>query len=331
MSPSNALDDNNDVPQTVGSRLPVGESPFGRIEPSGASYPVEFLMNVKLESEFGSDIPLCDRRIERTNKSDPQTIPEFKRVWGKEFDFKKEDYWLFCVHLHNAEIEIAINGEEPTYATSERNWRNWSERHDPYLDWQNITSISTWAEFNLDYNRYVAVRASKTDNPAITVKGNGHFAALNWVGLFVQNCSDNTNEFVALKTHARVLPKYADRVKDENWFDLNCGSDITGRTITMFPKQLYGTGGKNQETYDKFVTSDPENNLGNVHLDMVKNSVSGHLWLSDLFASFSFFSNISLSARTPQSWDIPTHGMQAENPGLWEFDGLISAFSDIMM
>lgn len=115
--------------------------------PSGASYPVDYIMDVKLTANKGSDIPLYDQRIDGN-------LENLERVWGKEFNFSEEDYWLFRVHLHDAEMEFAIHGHKAASATSKPNLHNISPREEyseesqywPFLK----KEFTVWCEFNLE-------------------------------------------------------------------------------------------------------------------------------------------------------------------------------------
>ncbi|KAH7006400.1 hypothetical protein EDB82DRAFT_473066 [Fusarium venenatum] len=83
----------------------------------GPSHPVDFIINFVLQTSTGTDIPLYSKTLE-VEKKDPDKYPEIKRYEGDRsdvFDSEKEDYWLFYVHFHYAELEIAIGGDEPIY------------------------------------------------------------------------------------------------------------------------------------------------------------------------------------------------------------------------
>ncbi|KAJ5253993.1 hypothetical protein N7524_011173 [Penicillium chrysogenum] len=261
------LADTNEVPKIEDPPEPKEEETSAKTIPSGASYPVDYVMSVKLKVDKGSDIPLYDQRIELTNWPSAWVPPDFKRIEGKEFDSSKEDYWLFCVHLHDAEMDFAIHGKEVAHATSHPNWHNYKDTTEKRVGYMSKKSFdmgrmwrihASWAEFDLEDNRYVAIRAPKMSNPAITVTGYGSLATLSWVGLFVKHSADNMNEFIAVKTSCRLLPEYAKDIKDRAGSEWPIwGADVTSKSITLFPKQLYGTRGNNQETYDKFVTASP--------------------------------------------------------------------------
>ncbi|XEU97688.1 hypothetical protein FSHL1_002974 [Fusarium sambucinum] len=195
----------------------------------GPSYPVDFIMNVELQTSTGTDIPLYNKTLEVDKeyldplKSDlyylfPERYPEIKRCEGDRsdvFDSEKEDYWLFYVHLKYAELEIAIGGEEPIYVTSRANWNTITDKD------EDIHEVKNWAnkEFELSwkygdsYDRFVAVRAPKMDNPAISLRTHGQYGAVHWVGLFTKTGVKNTNHFIAIRTSNRLLPDYAERTK----------------------------------------------------------------------------------------------------------------------
>lgn len=242
--------------------------------PAGAKFPVEYLMRVRLAGTLGSDIPLYDRQV-----GESDLWKEFYPLKGEEFDYAKEDYWIFSVHLHDAEMSIQIGGEDPVLATSAPNWRSVSDFRQTNIGFPETQNsrgqfIIGEARFNLKWQRYVAVRAPKATNPAVTVRGIGHYASLNWVGLFVKRGADDMNEFIALKTNCMLLPQYAKSIEKEPWYDERCGADVTDRFLSMYPKQLYGSDGINQKTYDLFVTQNPSDNLGLKHYLEVMRKVS---------------------------------------------------------
>ncbi|KAE8363433.1 hypothetical protein BDV27DRAFT_7240 [Aspergillus caelatus] len=245
---------------------------------TGAGFPVDYIMDVKLEDYMGSDIPLFDRRF--CNRAGMEETPHLEGCRGTTFNFDTEDYWLFCVHLNLAEMEFAIGGENPAYATSDPNWRNLSDKKDKKLTIQyhevGIFNVPcyTCCEFQLEFDRYVGIRCPKMTNPAITIKANGNHGEVKWVGLFVKSSVDEKNQFVAVKTTNRLLPAYAQRNVRYGWYSDNRGVDVTNdRTITLWPKQLYGTQGNRRDTYKNFVTVDPGNSLGERQLTMVKEKV----------------------------------------------------------
>ncbi|KAJ5555322.1 hypothetical protein N7535_007758 [Penicillium sp. DV-2018c] len=264
--PSSATED---VPAT-NQELPA------ELSTCSAAFPADYIMDVKLDAHMGSDIPLYDRRFWKDNVI-ADDIATFKRQEGDHFDFEKEDYWLFCVHLHDAEMEFAIGGTNAVLATSHPNWRNVSRTTNREIVFFEKGLCFSKAEFMLKWDRYVAVRCPKMTNPAITIKANGNYGAVKWVGLFVKSTADDKNQFIAVKTTNKLLPKYAARNVNYEWYLPDGGVDVTNdRSLTLWPKQLYGTKGNSAATYDKFVTSDPtlHHRIGEVHLEKVNNKVS---------------------------------------------------------
>ncbi|KAE8138884.1 hypothetical protein BDV38DRAFT_243182 [Aspergillus pseudotamarii] len=242
------------------------------------TFPVDYIMDVKLEANLGSDIPLYDRRF--YNERCPDEVPSLKRVNGTTFNLEQEDYWLFCVHLNKAEMEFAIGGENPAYATSHPNWRNLSTKKDrEFVLHHHEVGIfnapcQTWCDFKLDFDRYVGIRCPKMTNPAITIKANGNHGEVKWVGLFVKSSVEEKNEFIAVKTTNRLLPAYAKRNESYEWYSPDRGVDVTNdRCIMLWPKQLYGTKGNRQDTYKQFVTVDPNSPLAARHITRVKERV----------------------------------------------------------
>lgn len=80
----------------------------------------------------------------------------------------------------------------------------------------------TVEEADGEFDRFVAVRCPKMNNPAVSVRVKGNYGGLHWVGLFVKTTNDNRNEFVAVRTTYRLLPNYAQRTikypKHKEWF-----------------------------------------------------------------------------------------------------------------
>lgn len=267
MSNDNEPRDCDKVSGAPGPTQPSMAEGLEMANPMSAGYVVEYLMNVRLKERDGSDLPLDDYRLKVDMGQDG--LWRFSLDKGNQkFDSSKEDYWLFSVHVDEADMFFFIGGEAPALATSGPNWKDAFE--DRKMKRQHRDSYyASRAEFGLEKDRLVAVRAPKATNPAITVRAGGKYAALNWVGLFVKTANDRTNEFVAVKTSKKLLPKYDDRGR----WDIE-GIDVTGRSITLFPKQLFGTKGTNGKTYDEFVTDDPHNKLGDCHFSTVPIQVS---------------------------------------------------------
>ncbi|KAJ5091142.1 hypothetical protein NUU61_006012 [Penicillium alfredii] len=241
-------------------------------EPASATYQVDYITDVKLESKLGSDIPLYDMYFEMHGEKENRKL---ERKWGTQFNSEKEDYWLFCVHCHDAECEFIIGGKTFVVTTSAPSLRNFSDEEVYKIDYGMPHPYPYYVEFvaNLrkTWDRYVAIRCPKMSNPAITVKATGNYGALQWVGLFVKAAVDQKNQFITVKTSNRLLPQYAERIKDYSWFSWDGPVDVTDRTITLFPKQLFGTKGNSQDLYDEYVTSNPQNTVGEKHFAIARN------------------------------------------------------------
>ncbi|KAJ6001134.1 hypothetical protein N7481_001543 [Penicillium waksmanii] len=238
--------------------------------PEPSDYNVQYIMSVNLQEDMGSDIPLNDRRLSYSLDDSRGKVTPSK---GDIFEQEREDYWLFSVHVNEGEMDFLIGGENPAYATCAPNWRNISdERKQGVILHGDRSGVYRTGEFRFERERFVAVRAPKATNPAITVWGRGNYTALNWVGLFIQSSAPDTNEFIAVRTSSKILPKYADRTLEKMR-----GTDVTGRSITLFPKQLFGTDGVNRATFGKFVTGDPHNKLGHAHWIQSKAGPNGIL------------------------------------------------------
>jgi hypothetical protein len=258
-----------------------------------AGWAVDYIMDVDLKIEDGTDLPLWNRNLYLRGFGPTKSKMYLGIQYGNEseyFDQEKEDYWLFYVHSHSAEFEIAIGGETPIRVTAKPSFRKFSDKDSDSIKFtaRRYVREGSWEdnhfevyyhfpeERNSGWNRFVAVRCPKMDNPAITVRGSGQYAALHWVGLFVKSASSGNNKFVALRTTNRLLPEYGarNRVVGSSWFSEEGGADITDRTVTLFPKQLYGTDGIDRKLYDQFVTTHPDNNVGAKHLALVNQKVA---------------------------------------------------------
>ncbi|KAI9037201.1 uncharacterized protein KD926_000775 [Aspergillus affinis] len=76
----------------------------------------------------------------------------------------------------------------------------------------------------------------------------GKYGSVKWVGLFIKSGVGDNNQFIAIKTTNRLLPKYLQRNKSRLNHD---GVDVTDcTTITLQPNQLYGAQGKAQYTWN---------------------------------------------------------------------------------
>jgi len=196
------------------------------IEPMGAGYKVDYIMDVKLQTKDGTDIPLHNHTL--SFKDDGFPISHVSRKWGdksERFNQEEEDYWLLYVHLNHADMGIAIGGETPVLVNAKPNWKSISSEETRSINITNACkntfklSYRFEDEANGDFNQFVAVRCPKMDNPAITVKTTGHYAGLHWVGLFVKTATDDTNRFIAARTTNRLLPDYAERIRTYKNFD----------------------------------------------------------------------------------------------------------------
>jgi hypothetical protein len=252
----------------------------------GPTYPVDFIMDVQLQTKNGTDLPLYNKTLElqkrkakQTDPFPPDTMPpSIKRNEGNRsdvFDSEKEDYWLFYVHLNNSELEIAIGGEEPIFVTSRPNWNTITDKDENEqvvlneggerygLSWQ-------YGAYGRCFDRFVAVRTPKMDN---------HYGGVHWVGLFTKTGVDNTNHFIAVRTSNRLLPDYAERTKQypgyRDWYTEDGPVNILDCALTLFPKQLYGTTTNSPELYSKFVTQDPYNKVGVEHFEHVLRETNG--------------------------------------------------------
>ncbi|KAJ5195330.1 uncharacterized protein N7498_008768 [Penicillium cinerascens] len=259
------------------------------IVPASAGWAVDYIVEVDLNSEDGTNIPLYNKSLYYECGSEVAIV----RKDGDESEYfvaKNEDYWLFKIHSNHAEFEIAIGGETPVLVNSKPNWKKCTDEETDVI-WKSCKEMDpgscTWHdswyqswvvyedEAKGEFDRFVAVRCPKMDNPAITIKGSGHFACLHWVGLFLKSTTNKTNKFIAVETTNQLLPKYAKRNRNAgyDWFRDNGPADITDRTLTIFPKQLYGTSGSDPDLYDRFITIDPDNIVGQKHLELVRSMV----------------------------------------------------------
>ncbi|GFG20188.1 hypothetical protein IFM5058_10504 [Aspergillus udagawae] len=85
------------------------------------------------------------------------------------------------------------------------------------------------------------------DNPAITVTVNGHYGGVHWAD------------------YAKHTKKHKGH---EKWYYPDLTIDLVDQALTLFPKQLHGTKGNLPDLYDKFITTDPENDIGAWHLNL---------------------------------------------------------------
>lgn len=258
------------------------------IEPTSAPYAVDYLIQLDIEANNGLDSLL---RNDTLRAEYEYADLHLHRDFGHNmFDQSKEDLWLFHIHLHNSsnhrpirysEMEIAIGGNTTVFVDSKPTWQTITSEEGRWVVVKKSKSMShalVHLPENGTYDQYVAVRCPKMDNPAITVKANGHYGALHGVGLFLKTTAANTHRFIAVKTNARLLPHYAERMKNypsaPEWFTEDSGVDVLDRTLTLFPKQLYGTKGDSASLYDKYVNQDPTNPLGQCHFRHVAQSVT---------------------------------------------------------
>ncbi|OJJ78729.1 uncharacterized protein ASPGLDRAFT_53322 [Aspergillus glaucus CBS 516.65] len=257
-----------------------------------AAYTVQYIMNVELQSKDGTDIPLYNKHLD-VEESSIFHLYLGQRYGDKSerFNEEKEDYWLFHIHSNHAEFEIAIGGEAPVLVSANPSYKKITDKDSKTVELDmpvkgHPVYDTVIHRFKLSYNfpaetdgyfdRFVAVRCPKMDNPAITVKGAGHYACLHWVGRFIETTASDTNKFIAVRTTNRLLEDYGERNRNKgySWFREDGPADVTDRTVTLFPKQLYGTHGSDRNLYTQFVTTDPNNKMGQEHLDLVRSKVA---------------------------------------------------------
>lgn len=267
-----------------------GSANSKEIAPASAGWTVDYIMDVDLKSKDGTDIPLYNKNL-RYCDGDSTQVALCQQVGDKSERFvaENEDYWLFHIHSNHADFEIAIGGETPVLVNSKPNWKKCSDEDTDVIwkscKWEDPSStmhdlwFKSWVAFEDEakgqFDRFVAVRCPKMDNPAITIKGSGHFACLHWVGLFLKTTTNDTNKFITVRTTNRLLPEYGERNRTAgyDWFSEDGPADVTNRTLTLFPKQLYGTNGNDPGLYNRFVTIDPDNLVGQKHFELVRSMV----------------------------------------------------------
>ncbi|GIC84247.1 uncharacterized protein Aud_000061 [Aspergillus udagawae] len=235
----------------VGNNKPI-------IEPASASWFTDYIMDVKLESKDGTDIPLYNEKL-------MTHVTQITNGGPYVIDRVHSDRWKLRLEGKRGSGQT----QSPVGTTSPE--KKTMSLKDGKVNTQRISSPTMWKNGG-EHNRFVAVRCPKMDNPAIAVKVNGHYGGLHWVGLFVKSRTDDTNQFIAVRTTHRLLPDYAERTKKyeghEKWYHPDLAVDLVDRTLTLFPKQLYGTKGNLPDLSDKFVTTDPENDIGAWHLNL---------------------------------------------------------------
>ncbi|KAJ5735234.1 uncharacterized protein N7483_000359 [Penicillium malachiteum] len=77
---------------------------------------VEYIMDVDLQSKDGTDIPIYNKTLRYMGQTGNKMYlgQQYGRP-SERFVAEKEDYWLFHIHSHAAEFEIAIGGERPQF------------------------------------------------------------------------------------------------------------------------------------------------------------------------------------------------------------------------
>ncbi|KAK4449146.1 hypothetical protein QBC34DRAFT_463786 [Podospora aff. communis PSN243] len=280
----------------------------------------------------GADIPIDASNLEFQVGARRLPEPELKIIRStdrQELDSSKEDYWLFDIHAHDATLEFAISESPvvggrkqppPVLENSSFNWKNLSDSESYKFERtkkvgnRTLASHEMWAD--LAWNRYVAIRCPKMVNPMISVRGEGNFAALKAVGLHLHFGVDNQHEFVAVKTTNRLLPDYAKSIEGCEWFDRDGGVDVTNRTLTIYPKQLYGTSGKDSKLYTKFVTCDPKNDKGRNHFRLVRERIGAGERATALKFTWNSQRKTTIHLREPESKPVAPFVLQNR----WWFD-----------
>ncbi|KAE8140261.1 hypothetical protein BDV38DRAFT_280257 [Aspergillus pseudotamarii] len=264
MSSYNAPRESPEVPRPPESPALTMEKKVETTESVDKLPQADYLSRVKLKVGQGCDIPYYHHQL---RVHDDNGLWKFSRVDREDYvDTSKEDFWLFSIHVNAAAMFFLIGGKNPIFLESAPNWNNAFNTTQTAIH-QKHGSKYYDAYFELWNERLVAVRVPKATNPAITVWGGGNYAALHWVGLYVKTNTNGEREFIAVNTNKTLLPKYNDRKTVSSM----TGADLTGpgRTITLFPKQLFGTKGDNMKTYYEHVSESPYNPLGPKHWESI--------------------------------------------------------------
>lgn len=230
-----------------------------------ATFDITYLVTVSLKPEEGSTLPIQDRKVvwvppEHPEESAYDAWPE--RHTGTTFDQDTEDLWLFDLNVmlgSKSSPTVMTFTIGPYVFEYSWDWEFFRGIHD------HSFAIARLETNNEDHNvkarnQWLAIRAPKMSNPAITISAKGEYAAVRKIGLFVRQNANTQNEFICVKTSSRLTGKFTKRHEHEQWWE-NApwmhGVDVKDRAITIFPKQLYGTDGS-RELYRKFVTVDDD-------------------------------------------------------------------------
>ncbi|KAH8689424.1 hypothetical protein BGW36DRAFT_390847 [Talaromyces proteolyticus] len=254
-------------------------------------YDADYVSKFELPAHKGVDVAIYDLHysFERIRYMNPANNT-FYYMWrlntqyGETFHQDKEDLWLFNIHIANCEHAIFSIG--PYQFDMNSNWKFFTQfkQHDMDLNWDKSPG-------NGPRNRYVAIRAPKMDNPAITVSApQGEYLAVKWIGLFVKANAAEKHEFVTVRTTCRLNEPYAERHRYKDWWKnggaWELGVDVVGRSITVFPKQLFGTSGIDRDLYKKFVSGlEDVEKLSQAHIEIAKqngdSSLKPYMWFMD--------------------------------------------------
>ncbi|KAL2866495.1 uncharacterized protein BJX67DRAFT_354950 [Aspergillus lucknowensis] len=224
-----------------------------------ASFDIAYLIKLTLKPDEGSQLPIQDRHLVYTQEHDIFGWQVEMRP-GKIFNQDEEDLWLFDINiklgsLHNPTVMTFTIG--PYTFDYSWNWEFFRTMNDKGF---KVCYLPPSRYEEKTRSQWLAIRAPKMTNPAITISGTGDYAAVRKVGLFVRRDSESLHEFICVKTSDRLTGRFAERYADKKWWydaPWKHGVDVAGRAVTLFPKQLYGTDGS-RELYRKFVTVDDD-------------------------------------------------------------------------
>ncbi|OJJ80326.1 uncharacterized protein ASPGLDRAFT_39025 [Aspergillus glaucus CBS 516.65] len=299
-----------------------------------ATFDITYLVTVSLKPDEGSTLPIQDQKVvwvppEHPEESAYSAWPE--RRTGTTFNQDTEDLWLFDLNV------VLGSKSSPTVMTFtigpyvfEYSW-GWEFFRDIHDHSFAISDLETNNESHniRARNQWLAIRAPKMRNPAITISAKGEgYAAVRKVGLFVRRNANALNEFICVKTSGRLTGNFIKRHEHEQWWEDSPwmhGVDVKNCAITMFPKQLYGTNGS-RALYKKFVTVDDDDkdralseshqHWARMYRDRENTHVSpkAYMWLQDfdtnLYSTTSGEELLNWSSMKPSPEGDPDSGIK---------------------
>ena len=218
----------------------------------------QYLFTTTIASAKGADLAILDKKLGWYGPYEqivgPGTVKKYWNGYLREdqiIDMDTEDLWLFEIFRSEGSVEILIGPYSFLLDSNFHIWRSVAD-HSQSFDLRNRDG--RW--------HYVAIKVPKMTNPAISVgcpAGNkSGTVGLASVSLLLRRDIDGASRFASIKLSPIKLPAW--RTSSGLGHDPDGPIELKGSgtyeyesSIMLFPKQLYGSSGIDNNLWRKFV------------------------------------------------------------------------------